>query len=120
MSKIPPGDENPFADHGDVEPMAAPAQKWQEEGDATGGLIPYKNAPALLAYYLGVFSLIPCFGFFLAVPAFVLGIIGLRNASRHPAVRGQVHAWIGIIAGAIFTLLWGGLMLAGVIGMLAQ
>ena len=29
------------------------------EGDATGGVIPYKNVPALVAYYLGVFSLIP-------------------------------------------------------------
>jgi len=52
------------------------------EGDATGGVIPYKNMPALLAYYLGLFSLFPCIGLFLAIPAFVLGIMGLQNANR--------------------------------------
>ncbi|MFP6587845.1 MAG: hypothetical protein VB814_09375 [Pirellulaceae bacterium] len=26
------------------------------QGDATGGLIPYKNKHALIAYYLGIFS----------------------------------------------------------------
>ena len=30
----------------------------REAGDATGGVIPYKNLPALLAYYLGMFSLV--------------------------------------------------------------
>ena len=32
-----------------------------EEGDSTGGIIPYKNGPALAAYYCGVFAVIPCF-----------------------------------------------------------
>lgn len=31
------------------------------EGDSTGGVIPYKNMPALIAYYCGVFSILPCF-----------------------------------------------------------
>ena len=47
--------------------------QWQpvagEQGDATGGVIPYKNGPALAAYYLGIFSLIPCGGLLLAIPA---------------------------------------------------
>lgn len=77
------------------------------EGDSTGGLIPYKNPQALIAYYLGLFSLFPLLGFFLAVPAFVLGIIGLKNRRRNPAVKGSVHAWIGIVMGAIFTVVWG-------------
>ena len=30
--------------------------------DAAATVIPYKNAPALVAYYMGIFSLIPCVG----------------------------------------------------------
>jgi hypothetical protein len=79
-----------------------------EEGDATGGIIPYKNGPALAAYYLGIFSLLPCIGLALAIPAFILGIMGLKKRKENPAVKGSVHAWIGIIMGGIFTLVWGG------------
>ena len=89
-----------------------------EEGDATGGVIPYKNAPALIAYYCGVFSVIPCFP--IGIVAFVLGIKGLRNAKRQPQVRGQVHAWIGIIAGGLFGLIWGIITLMGIIGAAAN
>lgn len=76
----------------------------QEEGDATGGVIPYKNMPALIAYYCGVFSIIPCFPIGLA--AVVLGIMGLKKAKQHPQVRGKAHAWIGIIAGGFFGLFY--------------
>lgn len=79
---------------------AAPA----EQGDATGGVIPYKNAPALVAYYFGVFSIIPCFP--IGIVALVLGIMGLKKAKQNPLVRGQVHAWIGIIVGGLFGLLY--------------
>ena len=74
------------------------------EGDSTGGVIPYKNPPALIAYYCGVFSLIACIPFFVPVPiaALVLGIKGLRKAKAEPHVKGQVHAWIGIVCGSIF------------------
>ena len=77
------------------------------EGDATGGIIPYKNPKALIAYYLGIFSGFPVIGFFLAVPALVLGIMGLRDRNRNPAIKGSIHAGIGIGCGAIFTLVWG-------------
>jgi hypothetical protein len=69
------------------------------QGDATGGLIPYKNAPALIAYYLGIFGLIPFIGLLLAIPAFILGIIGLRKRAKTPAIKGAAHAWIGIVLG---------------------
>jgi hypothetical protein len=74
------------------------------EGDATGGVIPYKNVPALMAYYLGVFSVIPCFPIGLA--GVVLGIKGLQMAKQKPEVKGKVHAWIGILVGGFFGLLW--------------
>ena len=82
-----------------------------EEGDATGGIIPYKNPPALIAYYLGLFSLFPVFGFFLGVPAVVLGILGLKKRREKPAVKGSVHAWIGIGCGSIMALIWGASLL---------
>lgn len=84
------------------------------EGDATGGLIPYKNVPALIAYYCGVFSIIPCF--LLGWVAFVMGIIGLRKAIREPQVKGKVHAWIGIVAGLLFGLIYTGLTVLGIVG----
>ena len=36
--------------------------------------------------------------------AFVLGIFGLRARKRKPAVKGSVHAWIGIILGGLSVL----------------
>jgi|688.fasta_scaffold378014_1 hypothetical protein len=74
------------------------------QGDATGGIIPYKNVPALAGYYLGVFSVIPCFPIGLA--AMILGFKGLRMAKKHPEVKGKVHAWIGVLVGGFFGLLW--------------
>lgn len=77
------------------------------EGDATGGLIPYKNPFALTAYYLGLFSLFPVVGLALAIPAFVFGIMGLRKRKLQPEIKGAVHAWIGIVMGGLMTLVWG-------------
>ena len=76
----------------------------RQETDVTGGVIPYKNGAALTAYYLAVFSLIPGIGLFLGPPAFFLGIIGFNKYRRNPAIRGQVHAWIGIILGGLVTI----------------
>jgi hypothetical protein len=75
-----------------------------EEPDATGGVIPYKNPSALIAYYCGVFSVIPCFP--IGIAGVVLGIMGLRYADAHPTARGKVHAWIGIVAGGLFGIGW--------------
>ena len=72
--------------------------------DATGGLIPYKNPPALISYYLGVFSLIPVLGFFLGIAAIILGIKGLGVKRREPSRKGTAHAWVGIILGSIVVI----------------
>lgn len=81
-------------------------------GDATGGLIPYKNVPALVGYYVSILGMLPCFP--LGIAAFVLGIMGLRKAKQNPEVRGQVHAWIAIVLGGLFGLLWTVVTLGGV------
>jgi hypothetical protein len=74
------------------------------QGDATGGLIPYKNPYALFSYYLGIFGLIPCAGVILAIFAVVLGILGLKERKKNPIVRGTAHAWVGIILGGLSIL----------------
>jgi hypothetical protein len=74
-------------------PSSASAPMPQEGSAGIATIIPYKNPPALTAYYLGVFSLIPCFGLLLAIPAFILGIIGLRKARENPGSKGKAHAW---------------------------
>jgi hypothetical protein len=47
---------------------------------------------------------IPCFP--IGIAGLVLGVIGLRCANEHPAAKGKVHAWIGVVAGGIFGRLW--------------
>ncbi len=79
---------------------AAPYVQTHGTGDATGGLIPYKNVPALVGYYVGIFSLFPCIPV-LSIAAIVLGIMGIKKVAREPAVKGTVHAWIGIVLGGI-------------------
>ena len=86
------------------------------EGDATGGIIPYKNPKALIAYYLGIFSGLPIIGLPLGIAAFILGIMGLRDRKRNPAIKGSIHAGIGIGCGLLFTLVWGSIVLLMIVG----
>ena len=75
------------------------------EGDATGGVIPYKNPYALTAYYLGILSLLCCItGLPWGIIPIVLGVIGLRKRAANPVIKGSVHAWIGIVLGALSVL----------------
>jgi DNA-directed RNA polymerase subunit M/transcription elongation factor TFIIS len=83
-----------------------------DRDDGTGGLIPYKNPRALIAYYCGVFSIIPVLGLILGPIALVLGIMGLRYVKRHPTARGTGHAIVGLICGILATLgNWGFVLL---------
>ena len=80
-----------------------------QQGDSTGGLIPYKNPHALIAYYLGIVSLLPIIGVPFGIASIILGIIGLRKRSQNPVIKGSVHALIGIVLGCC-SLLCGGLV----------
>ena len=90
-----------FQDAFAAPPATAPASAEGEGGVST--VIPYKNAPALIAYYIGVFCIacppILCF------PAMILGVIGLRRVKENPALKGTAHAWIGIVSGSFFLIL---------------
>lgn len=66
-----------------------------------GGLIPYKNAKSLWAYYLGVFSLIPCLGIFIGTAAVIMGFYGLKFYKANPEAGGKAHSITGIVLGGI-------------------
>jgi DNA-directed RNA polymerase subunit RPC12/RpoP len=84
------------------------------EDDAVTTLIPYKNGKALAAYYVGVFSLIPCLGLILGPIALILGIMGLRFVAAHPKAKGTGHAWAGVVLGTLTTLGNWGIVIVGV------
>ena len=90
------------------------------EGDATGGVIPYKNPKALLAYYLGILSGLPLIGLPFGIAAFYLGIRGLSDRKKNPVIKGSVHAWIGIGCGGIFTLFWSAIILMLLVAWISQ
>ena len=71
------------------------------EDSTMGGLIPYKNAKALWAYYLGIFSLIPFLGILPGIAALVLGVQGLKYAEENSQAKGKGHAWVGVVLGGI-------------------
>lgn len=98
---------------------AAVGHSSRNDGDATGGVIPYKNPCALTSYYLGIASGLPLIGLLFAIPAIVLGILGLRARSKNPAVKGSVHAGIGIGCGTIFLLFWGAVTIIAIIGLIS-
>jgi hypothetical protein len=112
MSDAESQSSSPYAAPLEAIPANNAKDNAEGKGDATGGLIPYKNPAALLAYYLGLFSLFPVLGFFLAVPALILGIKGLKKRRADPAVKGAVHAWIGSVMGSICTVIWGLLIIS--------
>ena len=85
-------------------PPAMPLQA--AAGDSTGGLIPYKNPQALIAYYLGLFSILPFLGLPMGIAAFIFGIKGLRARKKNKAIKGSAHAAIGIGCGGFCSLLW--------------
>ena len=88
-------------------PHAAPYQPpvqpvhQNQQGDGTGGLIPYKNPMALLGYYVSVFGLIPCAGMVLGPAAIVMGIMGLKFNKANPHTKGVAHSWVAIVLGSI-------------------
>ena len=87
-------------------PQATPVYVQSEEGDKTGGVIPYKNPKALIAYYLGILGGLPLIGLPIGVVAFVLGVMGLRDRKQNPVIRGAFHAWVGIGCGGFFVVFW--------------
>ena len=91
-----------------------------QSGGGLNVIIPYKNVRALTAYYLGVFSAIPVVGMPLGFAAFTLGILALRFRRKNPAAGGVVHAWIGILAGGFFGLVFLALIILGICALIGR
>lgn len=99
---IPAGPEsnNPYAS-----PLAPDAPAPASAADSiVETFIPSRNGPALTSYYLGIFSLLPCFGLPMGIVAVYYGLQGLSRERQNPEVRGGAHAWVGLICGALFGL----------------
>lgn len=107
MSKSP----NPY--------QQPPSHPNARQGDATGGVIPYKNPMALTGYYLGWLSLLPLIGILFTIPAIILGFIGFSRYKKNPIIKGHVHAWIAIIFGGIGLLGSGACFLMIILSMIA-
>ena len=98
------------------QPMLPPTN----EGDATGGVIPYKNPHALIAYYLGIVSLVPLIGVPFGLAAVILGFIGLSRRKKNPVIKGSAHAWIGIVFGFLSILCGAGFVVLMIFGVMAS
>ena len=64
-------------------------------------ILPARNIPALVSWYLGVFGLIPILGIPLSLAAILSGIYGLIIAKRPEIQVGRGHAIAGIILGTV-------------------
>jgi ribosomal protein L40E len=79
-----------------------------------GGLIP-NNTNALVAYYTGIFSLIPFVGIFLGIAALIFGILGIKFANKNPQAKGKIHAWVGIILGGLFSFIYIAIIITSIV-----
>ncbi len=84
----------------------APAAAASTPGAASLGdhIVPMKNPPALVGYYLAIFSLIPCAGLLLGPAAVICGALGLRKLRDQPQLPGRAHALVAIILGTVTSL----------------
>ena len=115
-----PSSSNPYAADAQDLAQAQPAIDPSLEGDGTGGVIPYKNPQALIAYYLGIASGLPFIGLPLGIAALVLGFRGLKARKKNPIIKGSIHAGIGIGCGGFFALLWAAILGILIVGQILQ
>jgi hypothetical protein len=68
--------------------------------------IPTKNKSALLAYYFGIFGIIPIIGLPFAIAAIVLGYKGMALYKSNPTPGAKGHAMTGLVLGWVSIALW--------------
>lgn len=64
-------------------------------------VIPAKNPDSLLAYYFGLFAIIPFLGLGIGPFSIWKGSSALKRCKEDPALTGKTHAMVGIGCGAI-------------------
>jgi hypothetical protein len=67
-----------------------------------------RSVHAIIAGYLGLFSVFPLFGLF----AILFGILAFVDINKNPKLGGKGRALFGICMGALFTILYGLALLA--------
>lgn len=94
---------------------AAPAGPHKEGYGGAEYVVPMmKNGWALAARILAYFAFLPGLGFFAAVPAIILGILGLSYCKRNPGSLGRGSSIFAIVWSLVWSALWGGLILVGI------
>lgn len=84
-------------------------------------VIPARNPQALIGYYVGVFSLIPCLALLLGPAALILGVLGLKAQKANPNLPGKAHAITAIVLGSLTSLVnWGFLVFVLVMSAMAR
>jgi hypothetical protein len=71
----------------------------RDEGGGMSRVVPYKNPFGLIAYYLGIFSLIPVLGVCLGPVAILLGILGFVKSRSSRKAKGTGHSIAGVVLG---------------------
>lgn len=108
-----------------VTPPTAPGALGQPEDTGLGRLIPSRNTPALVGYYMGIFSFIPAIllaplGVIAGAFTIWLGIKGLKVYKADPSRHGRTHAIVAIIGGSGCILLGGLLTFAIVMSLISK
>ncbi len=110
-------------DDDDDRPRRRRRKSSESDDGGVGYVIPYKNVPALVGYYIGIIGLLACFLFglslFTGAAAVIFGFIGFNRARKNPEAHGTAHAWIGIILGFVQILAscgWGAMGIAAILG----
>ena len=74
-----------------------PANVQPQQNDALQALIPTKNPPALVSYYVGVASLICIFAPILSPISIYFGVKAMRMIKEQPGLPGKGHAITGFV-----------------------
>ncbi len=78
-----------------------PEPTGNSESDSFQAIIPTKNMPALIGYYMGIFGLLPFIGLPFSVAAVILGRKGLSLYKQQPTPGAKTHAMIGYVLGIV-------------------
>lgn len=120
--EVPPTDTTPQTQPAATPPIAPPVATTPPEPVAQAPVSPQddplkhilpigRSALAVTAGYVGLFAV-------LVIPApiaLLLGILALRDISKHPEKLGKGRAWLATILGGLFSLLLGYIIIAAVV-----
>jgi len=90
--------------------MATTVQKNLGDDAGIRMLLPVgRSGWAIAAGYLGLFSIMPCFG----IVAVIVGLVAVRDIRKHPEKHGLGRAYFGVIVGALSMVGWIALVVVG-------